>query len=342
MIHGHGNDGYRLGRPLRGDFSSNVPPGGAAADLRLHLTTGLDRLGSYPEAAAESFVAAVADSAGVPSAHVGATNGSVAAIYQLAQVWRGRRSAVVVPAFAEYEDACRLHAHEIAFATTDLQNLAALAGLDVVWLANPNNPTGEVLPREALLARVDSHRGTTFVVDLAYADLCAEEPLRPSDVVVRANLVLLLSFTKRFAIPGLRLGAVIGPAPLVAATVQHGGPWAVNTLAAAAGRFLLGPRANVEAPRRAAAVAESQRLQAALRALAGLTVRPSPTNYFLLRTERGSGAQLREYLACEHGLLVRDAANFRGLDRQTVRIAAQTPRENAWLEEALAQWTRRS
>ena len=83
-------------------------------------------------------------------------------------------------------------------------------------------------------------------------------------------------------------------------------------------------------------------MQAALGELPGLSVRPSPTNYFLLRTGRATGAALREHLVRDHGLLVRDAANFRGLDAHWVRIAAQTQRENAWLEEAIELWATRN
>jgi threonine-phosphate decarboxylase len=341
MILGHGNDGYRIGRALRADFSTNLPPGGPPGNLREHLVGALDGIADYPDAAAESFVLAVAAAEGVPALCVGATNGAVAAIHQLAQFWTGRRSAVAVPAFSEYEDAARLRGHELVFFDAAELACGALPDADIVWLANPNNPTGVAWPRDVLLALIDAHPQTTFVVDLAYADLCPQAPLRADDAVVRHNLVLLLSFTKRFAIPGLRLGALIGPPRIVAGVVALGGPWAVNSLALAAGRFLLGQPATDEAARRALLLEESLRLQAALGALPQFEVRRSPTNYFLLRTRRGTGAELRRRLVHEHGLLVRDVANFRGLDTQTVRIAAQTPRENAWLEEALTRWPTR-
>ena len=259
-------------------------------------------------------------------------------IHLLAQALRGRRHAIAVPAFSEYEDAVRLQRDEPVFFAAD--ELAAVPPAEVVWLANPNNPTGAIVAREALLAIVDARQETLFVVDLAYAGLCAAESLRLTDAVARRNLVLVLSYTKQFAIPGLRLGAVIGPERLVGEVVARGGPWAVNTLALVAGRFLLGEQSSDDEPRRLGCLAESLRLQAALGELPGLRVRSSPTNYFLLHTGRATGAELREHLLREHGLLVRDAANFRSLDAHWVRIAAQTPRENAWLEEAMNAWTR--
>jgi threonine-phosphate decarboxylase len=340
MIHGHGNDGYRLGCAVRADFSSNVLPGGPHPALRERLVRALDEIGSYPDAGAESFVLALAAHEGVPALNVGATSGAVAAIHLLAQSLRGKRHAIAVPAFSEYEDAVRLQGCEPNFFFADELVGGAIPEADVVWLANPNNPTGTVVAREALLGIVDARPETLFVVDLAYAGLCAAESLRPADAVARHNLVLVLSYTKQFAIPGLRLGAVIGPEQLVGDVVARSGPWAVNTLALAAGRFLLGEQRCDDEPRRLGCLAEALRLQAALGELSGLSVRPSPTNYFLLHTGRSTGAELREHLLREHGLLVRDAANFRGLDAHWVRIAAQTPRENAWLEEAMKSWAR--
>ena len=341
MIHGHGNDGYRLGRARRADFSSNVLPGGPHAGLREHLMRALDAISVYPDAAAEGFVRVAAAAEGVPALNFGATNGAVAAIHLLAQACRGRRSAIAVPAFSEYEDAVRLQGGEPEFFAAEALADGPVPAAEVVWLANPNNPTGALVPRECLLALVDARPETLWIVDLAYAGLCAGASLRPADAVGRRNLVLVLSYTKRFAIPGLRLGAVVGPEAIVAEVVTRGGPWAVNTLALAAGRFLLGEPAD-DGARRQACLAESLRLQSVLGRLPGLTVRPSPPNDFLLRVERATGALLREHLIAEHGLLVRDAANFRGLDARWVRIAAQTPKENRWLEEAMARWATRN
>ena len=230
--------------------------------------------------------------------------------------------------------------HELLFFPAEDLAAGHVPAADLVWLANPNNPTGATISPGRLLALVDARPQTLFIVDLAYAGLCAEPPLSASEATRRANLLVVLSFTKRHAIPGLRLGAVVGPAELVAEVSARGGPWAVNSLALAAGRHLasLGEQ---DSARRLECLAESLRLQAALAGLSGIAVRPSPTNYFILRSARATGTALREHLLHEHALLVRDAGNFRGLDPHWIRIGAQSPRENAWLEEAVKQWVTR-
>lgn len=206
MLHGHGDDGYRNERILRANFSSNVRPGGVPSALRDHLRTQLDRAGTYPEVAAESLTALLAAQHRVTPGQVLVTNGAVAAIYLVAQAWRGARSVVVGPTFSEYADAARLEEHAVTSISREDFTVERFGEATLVWLCNPNNPTGEVLSRDLLLGVIDRHPGVMFVVDLAYADFCATAPLCAADTETRTNLVLLHSLTKNFGIPGLRLG----------------------------------------------------------------------------------------------------------------------------------------
>lgn len=338
MLHGHGDDGWRYANALRANFSSNVRPDAPLPGLREHLTAEFARVAAYPEPAAESLAARIAKQEGVGAENVLVTNGATAAIYQLAQAWRGRRSRIGVPTFSEYEDAARMHAHSIEFAPWAelVAGNAALPG-EILWLCNPNNPTGDVTSREPLLGWIDSHRETTFVVDLAYAEFCAAEPLRSSDAAARSNLVLVHSVTKYFGIPGLRLGYLAASAELVRDITRFTVPWSVNALAIAAGEYFLGNRERHTLPLRDY-LAEARRFAVALGAIPGVQVRPSATGYFLVRLAHASAARLKADLVAQHGLLVRDASNFRGLDPHTIRVASQGAEKNALLVEALSQW----
>ncbi|MBQ5434726.1 MAG: aminotransferase class I/II-fold pyridoxal phosphate-dependent enzyme, partial [Bacteroidales bacterium] len=88
----------------------------------------------------------------------------------------------------------------------------------------------------------------------------------------------------------------------------------------------------------AALLREAERLRGALDALPGLSALPTRTHFFLCRLDRGRAADLKQWLAEEHGLLIRDAANFEGLDEKYFRIAAQTPEENDLLVAAVRQY----
>lgn len=91
-----------------------------------------------------------------------------------------------------------------------------------------------------------------------------------------------------------------------------------------------------------ALLAERKRVTDALEALGGVEVLPTDTHYFLARLRQGIAAQLKEFLATRHGLLIRDASNFEGLDARYFRIAIQTEEENNRLIEGIHEWIQNS
>lgn len=339
MLHGHGDDGYRHAGGVRANFSSNVRPGGLPAGLSEHLAGCIERVSVYPEVAAETLTARLARAAGVAPENVLVTAGGTAAIYLVAQAFRARRSCVVIPTFAEYEDACAANGHRLEFLRWEEFVRGARVGGDLLWLCNPNNPTGAVLARATLLDRISAQPETLFVVDQAYADFCAEPALTPRECLTHPNLLLLQSLTKRFGIPGLRIGSVAGAVETITALRRLQPPWAVGALELAAGEFSCRTDPD-EARGPAGYLEEARQLQHALASIDGVEVEPSSTGFFLVRLAKRTGAELKAYLLEEHGFLVRDAGNFRGLDERCVRIAAQEPERNRALVEAIRRWMR--
>ncbi len=342
---GHGDDGYRHAATVRLNFSSNVrsPDPTAWAALQRHLQTALAGVDRYPEAAAETLTAKLAQHHDVAAEEIWVANGAADAIDRLAHCWRGRRSWVPVPTFSEYADGARRHDHAVfteAVAGAELDFKQTSSG-DVVWWCNPNNPTGDVTERDAVLARVDARPDLIFVLDQAYSEFCDAAPVTPADAVVRPNLVLVRSLTKVHAIPGLRLGYVVAHRDIIARLEAAAVPWAVNALALAAGEFLVG-RPGLDPCDRDAWCAEARRVAQALAALNGVTVRPSATPFFLFRVELAPAAALKRDLLRDHDLLIRDAGNFDGLDAHWARICVrEIAAENDMLIAALDQWTRR-
>lgn len=338
MRHGHGDDGHRFSRPVRVDFSSNVRPGGPSAGLLAHLAERLGRIGRYPEPAAESLAEKLAARAGVRPENILVTSGAVGALHLVAQARRGARSRIAVPAFAEYEDAAALNGHAPVFVTREALFVDGPAAGELVWLCNPNNPTGVVTPRAELLAFVDRHPDCVFVLDLSYADFAAAAPVTVADAAARANLLVVHSLTKTFAIPGLRLGFLGGAGTLVAAVARFAAPWAVNALAVEAGLHLLRPGGDAAAEL-AEHRAEAERWRAELATIPGLRPQASATPFFLVELGRGTAAELKRRLMERHGFLIRDAANFRGLTARHFRLAAQGRAADDELTEALRAWT---
>ena len=221
---------------------------------------------------------------------------------------------------------------------------------DLAWLCSPNNPTGEVLDKSLILDLSDKFRGgkvqadtnndnrAWVVVDQAYADYTAKPVLAPQEAVETGNVVLLSSLTKRYAVPGLRIGYMVAESGIAAAVRDKGMPWAVNTLAIEAGGYLLRHDADYIINARGLH-AEALRIACAFRGM-GIECSATDCNFILCRLPEGTAAELKEYLVDSHGILVRDASNFEGLDERYFRVAAQSSAKNDMLIKAVEEWMR--
>ncbi len=208
---------------------------------------------------------------------------------------------------------------------------------DVLWLCNPNNPTGGVIPKEQLIKAIEENPETVFVIDQSYGFFTKEPLLSAAEAVRYPNVIQIHSMTKRYAMPGLRLGYITANPVLTEKIRVVRMPWSVNALAIEAGLYLCQYPETGPIDLKALLV-ETQRLRYALNAIPGLTAEPTQTHFFLCHLQKGSAADLKQWLADKHGILIRDASNFEGLDEGHFRIATQTPEENDLLTTAVQQY----
>ncbi len=338
MLHGHGDDGYRHSQKIIADFSTNVWYGGEPAGLKEYVFDQWATVNRYPEVLAESLAARVAAHHGVRPAQVLMSSGTTESIYLVAQAWAGAQTTIFTPAFAEYEDAARLHDHRLSFRGWDKLESAPALAAGLVFICNPNNPTGRVLREPALRALLTRSPGTVFVLDEAFIEFTTSVSTALPLVGEFDNLLIMRSMTKAYAIPGLRLGYVVAPEKLIARLTHGKAPWMVNALAAAAGHFIFEHFATVQPPT-ARLLADSAAFAAQLAQNDGLTIEPSHTHYFLAQLRHGTAADLKRWLLTRHGLLIRDAANFRGLSPSHFRVSTRPPADNQLLLNALHEWT---
>jgi threonine-phosphate decarboxylase len=328
MIDGHGDDIFQYGE-LRCNFSSNISPLTDTSQLRRHLAGRMEVIGHYPEPSARSLEVLLAAEHGISPDEVLVTSGATDAIYLIAQTLRDERTyAVKRPTFSEYADACRIYGY-IAF-----------HGGAVRWLCNPNNPTGEVRTTDTI--RVLSRRHHWLVVDQSYEDYTNCPMLTPRDAIGMCNVILIHSMTKRFAIPGLRLGYITAPAPVIGRLRANHRPWAVNALAIEAGRWLLTHKNPYEHELMVKLLTETRSLANRVRDISGIHVYPTATNFMLCSIRRGTAAELKDYLLARHGFLIRDASNFEGLKDCHFRISTQLPDFNDELVEAIREYVLKS
>lgn len=347
MIEGHGDDSYKYERPMVSNFSSNICCGADLSGLKEHLCRRMEVIASYPEPEPYTLERELAACHRVRPDEVCVTNGATEAIYLIAQTFRETNSAILQPTFNEYADACRMHGHRV----TSLFCLPAEAGgyrlpeeVRMFWLCNPNNPTGTVASLTQLRELVVRNPEVCFVIDQSYESFTLRPLFSVNEAAALPNVLLLHSMTKRYAIPGLRLGYVTGNEGLLHRLRTNRMPWSVNQLAVEAGRFLLRNAFSGKIPFSPSMpdlpsyLQETTRLRRSLQSLGALDVWESDTHFMLVCLRFGKASALKEYLAEEHGILIRDASNFQGLDGRFFRIATQSPEENDRLVGAIRSW----
>ena len=338
MIDGHGDDVFRYGGNVKVNFSTNIYQGVDHSGLMNHLMSCTELLSNYPEPEPVSVEKILGETYEMPVDNIIVTNGATEAIYLIARKMSGASSAVVVPTFREYQDACAMCGHSVRFVPEyEVYNGALSAcNADVVWLCNPNNPTGMVFNREEILKIIDAKPETLFVIDQAYADYSVVKVLEASDVLSRGNVIMLQSLTKQFAVPGLRIGYAIAPTEIVSGLRAMRMPWSVNSFAIKASHYLLKHRDDYHIDKDQL-YKEAMWISHAFHGL-GIECHGSDCNFILCRLPKGNASQLKEWLMEKYGLLIRDASNFETLDHLYFRVAAQDHKSNELLVKCIEEW----
>ena len=237
MIFGHGNDSYLYGDRIKMDFSSNLPGFANLGGLEAHLATRLSTIKSYPEPEARELEELLAEELGIQPNSIMVTAGAIEAIYLIAQLYRGWASVIPQPTFSEYEDACKIHGHLVSYYDND--DMEVLPDKRIYWLCNPNNPTGNVMLKTLMSHVIREQRNYIFVVDQSYEDYTLKSMLQPREMQDCYNLILIHSMTKKYCIPGLRLGYITASPIIIDRLRQIRQPWTVNSLAIEAGKYMV-------------------------------------------------------------------------------------------------------
>lgn len=317
------------------DLSASINPIGVSQRVGGAIAAALPAITHYPDPGAEALVEALSCYHGVAERHIVAGNGSTELIYLVARALAPRRALVVHPAFSEYEAAlaplgCRVE-RLVATAATgwvpECGEILRRAGeVDLIFLANPGNPSGALVPPPLLgeLAAACDRAGTILALDEAFVDFVEARSLKAA-VPARPGLAIFRSLTKFFALPGLRVGYALLGERVRACVEAWRQPWSVNTLAAVAGAAALADTAYQAETRRLVPEWRAA-LAAGLEKFEGVTVYPSSANYLLVRVDRPglTSSRLAERLLGA-GVAVRDCSFFPGLGREHVRIAVARP-----------------
>ena len=356
MRHIHGGDIYAETGCRRGaggeesvlDFSASINPLGMPPSVREAALAGVDRAVHYPDTGCRKLRRAIIEEEGslygLTPDQVICANGAAELIFLVAAAVRPKRTLLVAPGFAEYERAalacrsevCRYECRESdGFAVRGDFIARITRETDLVFLCNPNNPTGALIPGKLLEAAVKRchETGTVLVLDECFTGF-TEKPEQISMLrFVRdiPELFILKAFTKMYAMPGLRLGyGYSSNTGLMEKMMEMGQPWNVSLPAQMAGEAAIKEKEFAEVSR--AYVAEERAFLMEGLAAAGMTCFEGAANFIFFK----GPADLKEICA-ESGILIRDCSNFDSLGPGCWRIAVRRREENIKLLEAIGR-----
>ena len=350
----HGGDIYRNNIAI--DFSVNVNPFGVSERIRQSMIRSMPEV--YPDLRCEGLREAIASCIGVQAEEILCGNGASELFPAILHALRPGQAVIPTPSFGGYERAARAADARIFYVPfcadaagkeTGIRNAASVdadfaarvsASGDVLFLANPNNPTGTLLREERLREILDAcHRwGMYVVLDECFAEFAEEMFCAAAWVREYPRLIVVRAFTKSFAIPGLRLGYLVCADGELRERIRLQLPeWNVSIVAQHAGIVAcaeydgLREMAAYVARERAWLVEELGRIRSAPHpVLQDLIVFPSAVNFLLLYTR----FPLYEALLRKK-ILIRDCSDFVGLGTGFYRIAVKRHEENSILCRAL-------
>lgn len=340
MKHIHGGNVYKYKNCV--DFSANCNPLGTPDKVKKAIIESLAHINDYPQVGYRPLREAVACYEGVCSDEVICGNGAAELIFSLCRALKPKKALLPAPTFAEYEQAlesmdcvCQQFFLEekegFSLQESFLQTLHE--ELDIIFLCNPNNPTGVLTKREFLMQVLKrcQELNIFLVVDECFLDFVES----PEEYTLKAwlkeypNLFLLKAFTKRYAMAGVRLGyGLSANKDLLKKMELVTQPWNVSTLAQEAGIAALQEQEYVEKGRKLI-FEERDFLKKEMEQL-GFTIFSSQANYIFFK---GRKNLFKECVS--RGILIRDCSNYHGLTEGYYRIAVKNHHDNEKLIHAL-------
>ena len=338
----HGGDVYGGGITL--DFSANTNPLGTPPGVLEAVRCGLPQLHRYPDPYCRRLVQAITAHEQVPASYILCGNGAADLIYAYCAALRPRTAVEPAPTFAEYglglaQVGCRVTPYFLHQAENFDVDEGFLPFLEekkpeVVFLCNPNNPTGRLLPLPLLewILQGCAAWGARVFLDECFIDLTEDGVSAKALLAAHPELLILKAFTKSYGMAGIRLGyCLCADSALLHRMASASQPWNVSSLAQSAGVAALTEQDFLQRTR-SLVHTERRWLTDNLTAL-GFWVCPSQANYLLFRGPRG----LREGLL-RQGIAIRGCENYSGLDDGWYRIAVRPHEENEVLITAIRQF----
>jgi threonine-phosphate decarboxylase len=353
MIRDHGGNvgeiarRYGIDEDMILDFSASINPLGYSQVLKEAIIKNFDSVLNYPDMDSVDLVSGLSRYHDVDEKYIMVGNGSTEFMYSIPLTFKPGKALIVTPAFSEYEKGLKAVGADVTYFQTDENrkfsiDISSLCsrlgeGFDILYLCNPANPTGVLIPKNELVTLIihAQEAGVLSIVDEAFIDFVEDESIK-KEIFEFSHLIVLRSMTKFFGVPGLRIGYVMAAPLRIAKMKDKRIPWTVNALVQKAAVKALADSHYIMETRDFVSH-ERDVLRHALNGIPGLQAFESAANFLFISIDRSVGltsTELRNRLEPE-GILIRDCSNFMGLDDRYFRVAVKRHDQNMVLIEKL-------
>ena len=346
------------------DFSANINPLGPSQRGLSALEAQLRYISHYPDATNDDVLNTIADTYGMNKNQIVVGNGAAELLYAICRLPGYTGAFVPAPGFSEYKEALeasQIPVRDIYYRLREDDNgkpyfevpylaletfSAELKGQDgriIVFLGNPNNPDGTLLDKNHIrtLASMLKDANSLLVIDESFIDFVGNDTLQDNKYSMRSlvnefdNIIVVHSFTKFYAVPGVRIGAAFSNPHIIDQLNTFIPTWSVNTLAQAYTQSALN---DVEYVKRTKQVLHEEQhyMYNALDAIAGITIYPPSANFILFHIEQEevTADSINEALK-KHNMIIRNCDSYMGLNSQWVRVAIKDHDNNVRLVDTL-------
>ena len=346
------------------DFSANINPLGPSQRGLDALNSQLRYISHYPDATNDDVLNAIADTYGMDKHQIIVGNGAAELLYAICRLPGYTGAFVPAPGFSEYKEALeasKIPVRDIFYRPREDDNglpyfevpylaletfAAELKGQDgriIVFLGNPNNPDGTLLDKDHIrtVASMLKDANSLLVIDESFIDFVGNDPLQDNEYSMRSlvnefdNIIVVHSFTKFYAVPGLRIGAAFTNKTLITQLQQYIPSWSVNTLAQAYTKAALNDADYIKRTKQELNE-ERAFMYNALDAIEEITVYLPSANFILFQVnQEGITANYINEELKKYNMIVRNCDSYVGLTNRWVRIAIKDHDTNIKLVDKL-------
>lgn len=339
----HGGDIYR--HPSVTDYSVNSNPLGTPENVLEAVRKSADLIMHYPDVRCDKLREAISGYEEIEKEKILCGNGAAELFFAIVMAVRPKRALITAPAFSEYERALQTVDAEVEYYRLKKENEFCIEedileqiteDVDMVFLCNPNNPTGQTTEKKLLEKVMEACKNchAILVLDECFIDFLENPEVYECRGYLKAytNLVIIKAFTKIFCMPGVRLGYALCENERLRSKMREMlQPWNVSVTAQEAGVAALSDcRKYLEDTRRY--VRDEKKWMTDRMRACGYRIYGSKANYIFFRGEAGLYEK-----ALKEGILIRDCQNYEGLSEGYYRIAVRSKEENerliTWLEK---------